>query len=208
MDVDKKEMQGQPANERKWRKMKNKWMLKDIEKKLRPNQMDIDAKRKSNDWLFFPALAKKMRFRLILFVYWFYHWNTYITQTMVQSIERMSLDSVCSTNYGHFSFSFFRSYHHHYRFFFVLHAPIKNTANVIRFIDWPNFFFVRPHWLASFNCSFCSSCYDCTNKYFLKKIIGLKKKKMENKKIKKNSLVVVEIVVSFSLFFLSFDVHK
>lgn len=29
--------------------MKNKWMLKDIEKKLRPNQMDIDAKRKSND---------------------------------------------------------------------------------------------------------------------------------------------------------------
>lgn len=96
--------------------------------------------------------------------------------------------------------------------FFVLHAPIKNTANVILFIDGPKFFFFCPTALICqlqlLFLPFMLRLKKRTNKYFLKKIIGLKKKKMENKKIKKNSLVVVEIVVSFSLFFLSFDVHK
>lgn len=107
--------------------------------KLRPNQLDtiyiyIDAARKSSDWLF---LLPHSPF-LVLFVYWFYHWNTYITQTMMQSIELSNecpeIRSECSTNYGHFPF-----------FLFYVRSPAMKTANVILFIDGSKIlFFIRP----------------------------------------------------------------
>lgn len=145
------------ANERKWRKMRKQMDVERRREKLRPNQLDtiyiyIDAARKSSDWLF---LLPHSPF-LVLFVYWFYHWNTYITQTMMQSIEQSNecpeIRSECSTNYGHFPF-----------FLFYVRAPAMKTANVILFIDGSKIlFFIRPHSLANFNCSFWPLC-DCRN---------------------------------------------